>query len=362
MNRMKISTRSFVLFFLVLLLIPSYQSCTDHAHSKGINLRHKAAPPETADKDKGKIVAKIEGKFFTEDELFKDVETKIYELETQIYQLKLNSIKWQFVEMIKKKDPKHKGMSRDEFLESLLLGKGEVSDEELKQFLSENGLEYSAANEQQKTQGRQILEYQKKKKVIEDWIAIKSKKSPIEIYGLRPERPKFIVDPGDSPSFGKKGAPVTIVEFSDFQCPFCAKAVPIINKIKEKYSERVRIVFKNYPLPSHRHAFVAAKAATCADRQGKFWELHDQMYQNQVDLSTERIKILAKGVGINGDELLRCMGEQEITERVQSDVAQGKKIGVQSTPMFFINGKILMGASSFEEFAEIIEEELEMSQ
>jgi protein-disulfide isomerase len=152
---------------------------------------------------------------------------------------------------------------------------------------------------------------------------------------------------------------VTLVEFSDFQCPFCARVMPTLKKVKETYGDRVRIVWKDFPLTSiHPQAFKAAEAGQCAREQGKFWELHDVLFANQQALQPEELKKHAAAIGLDLGKFNACFDASKYGERVQQQMQAGTQLGVSSTPSTFINGRLVSGAQPYEVFAGIIEEEL----
>jgi protein-disulfide isomerase len=161
------------------------------------------------------------------------------------------------------------------------------------------------------------------------------------------------------PSVGNAKAPVTIVEFSDFQCPFCLRAAPTLKRLRETYGDKVRIVWKDFPLTQiHPQAFKAAEAGHCAADQGKFWEFHDKMFGNQQALQPEFLKQYAKDAGMDGSTFETCLDSSKYAERVRDSVAAGSALGVSSTPTVFVNGRMLEGAQPYEVFAAVIDEEL----
>jgi protein-disulfide isomerase len=162
----------------------------------------------------------------------------------------------------------------------------------------------------------------------------------------------------DDPVRGNSSAPVTIVEFSDYQCPFCARVNPTLAKIRETYGDRVKIVFKDYPLPNHPQAPKAAEAARCAGEQNKYWEMHDVMFANQRALEVPMLKQSARAIGLDGAKFDSCLdsGKWEATIRAGSEL--GEQFGVNSTPTLYVNGRVVLGAMPFDNFKLIIDEEL----
>ena len=160
---------------------------------------------------------------------------------------------------------------------------------------------------------------------------------------------------------GDPDAPVTIVEWSDFECPFCQRfykeTLPLI---EEKYIKKgkVKFVFRDFPLNFHKNAQKAAEAAECAGEQGKFWEMHDKLFEEGVKGGVASFKKYAREIGLDAGEFDKCLDSGKMSPEVLNDKSQGKFKGVSSTPTFFINGRMLTGAKSFSVFSKIIEEEL----
>jgi len=174
---------------------------------------------------------------------------------------------------------------------------------------------------------------------------------------------------GDSPVLGPRDAPVTIVEFADFQCPFCQKATERLDKIRENFGDDVRIVFKNFPLPFHKQAPEAAYAAMAAEEQGKFWEMHDKLFANQDKFARDRMKELVTGWAAEIDGLdLKTFKEHysdnqsKYDKRLDTDKELGRKLGVKGTPNFFINGERLEGAQPFNRFEKVITAKLKQAE
>jgi protein-disulfide isomerase len=164
------------------------------------------------------------------------------------------------------------------------------------------------------------------------------------VFNYKPFRLQFAND--GAPVAGKKDAPVEIVEFSDFQCPFCQRMAPTINEIKQKYPDQVRIVYRQYPLTNiHPFASKAAEASLCANEQGKFWELHDVMFKDQKKLAVSDLKESAKSLGMDEKKFNSCLDSGRYVEQVQNDSKEAQRIGVTGTPALFVNGIQLPGGA-----------------
>ena len=166
------------------------------------------------------------------------------------------------------------------------------------------------------------------------------------------------LDIDGDPVRGPADARVTVVEFSDFQCPYCAKAVGEINQVLAKYPKDVRLVFKQYPLDSHSQAALAAEAALAAQAQGKFWEMHDKLYANFRSINRDRTFTWAKEIGLDMKRYETDINTRRYAARVASEEKQGEQAGVEGTPTFFINGKRLNASFNLETVGPLIAEEL----
>ena len=170
----------------------------------------------------------------------------------------------------------------------------------------------------------------------------------------------YKVDAGNAPAVGPKSAPVQIVEFSDFQCPFCSRVVPTIKQIEDKYQGKVHLAFRNYPLPFHNNAQLAAEAAAAANAQGKFWQMHDKLFANQQALDRPSLEKYAADIGLDVGKFKSDLDSGKFKNEVTADVQYANSLGGGGfgTPTFFINGRKIAGAMPFESFAQVIDEEL----
>jgi protein-disulfide isomerase len=149
------------------------------------------------------------------------------------------------------------------------------------------------------------------------------------------------------------------VEFSDFQCPFCSRSVTTLKQIETEYPGKVRVAFKNQPLPFHQHARLAAEAAMAANEQGKFWEYHDKLFANQPKIQREFLLQYARDVGLDMKRFQKALDDASGRPRIDTDIAEANSLGTSGTPAFFINGRFLNGAKPFAEFAKVINVELD---
>ncbi|OGQ96379.1 MAG: hypothetical protein A2521_09170 [Deltaproteobacteria bacterium RIFOXYD12_FULL_57_12] len=165
------------------------------------------------------------------------------------------------------------------------------------------------------------------------------------------------INTANSPIKGKPEAPVTIAVFDDFECPYCAQLVPVLNEVVAKYAGKVKLAFKNHPLPNHKSAMSAAMAALAAKEQGKFWEFHDALYANYNKLNAEKIQEIGQQVGLDLEKFSRDRKSEKIQQLIEQDLQEAKEIGVRGTPSVFVNGRQLKDRS-VEGFSAMIDKAL----
>jgi protein-disulfide isomerase len=175
----------------------------------------------------------------------------------------------------------------------------------------------------------------------------------------RPDPQKvYDITVGDAPVRGPESAKVTIIEWADFQCPFCVRVDPTLDQIAKEYGDKVRLAFKHLPLSMHNKARAAHQASEAAHRQGKFWEMHDRIFANPKDLSEETYLRYAREIGLDIDKYKSDFSSTSVRKVIDDDLAKARELDVSGTPSFFINGRFLSGAQPYDAFARVIDEEL----
>lgn len=210
--------------------------------------------------------------------------------------------------------------------------------------------------DQLKTAIAALLREQRLSEAHERFVGALKAKTPVTI-SLEPPRQQIAT--ADSPARGPAGAPIELVEFSDFQCPFCQRAYPTVQQVMKTYGDKVRFVYRHLPLPNHPAARPAAEAAACADRQGQFWAYHDRLFGNPTALTTADFKGHAVALKLDTAKFNACVDNHESSAAVERDLRDANAAGINATPAFFINGRPLDGAQPFEAFKRIIDEELQ---
>jgi protein-disulfide isomerase len=245
------------------------------------------------------------------------------------------------------------------------------TDSEVDAFYEANKGQIRAAKEQVAPQIRQRLQQQRQAEVGERYVATLAAKYEVRNFlaeeqaaaeAARAAETRQALQALAGPSAGPAQAKVTLVEFSDFQCPYCSRLVPTIEQVKKDFAGEVRVVFLQFPIPQlHADAEKAAEASLCADEQGKFWEMHDAMFADQRNLGVPALKEKAAKLGLDGAAFGQCLDSGKHRAKVQADVAAGQRAGVSGTPVTFVNGRMVSGAAPYDQLAALIREELARS-
>jgi len=255
---------------------------------------------------------------------------------------------------------KGSGMSVDGYLEAEIAKRVKpVTDPEVSAFYTANASQMQGRPlEAMAPAITRYLTDQRRAQAREALIGELRKKGPAIRVSLEAPRMSVAVAATD-PSVGSASAPITLIEFSDYQCPYCGRVEPTLKRLRAAYGDKIRFVWKDFPLTQiHPQAFKAGEAAHCAGEQGKYWELHDVLFSKQSELQVDDLKRHALTLGLKADAFNQCLDTSKYGERVRDGVAAGGQLGVNSTPTIFINGRRLSGAQPYEVFAAVIDEEL----
>jgi protein-disulfide isomerase len=316
--------------------------------------RQEAAPASGSS-----VVATIEGQTITMADLEASLGTSLTKLEQDLYNLKRDRLEAMIGEKLIEREAAARGVAVKDLLDAEVTKKiTAVTDEEVNTFHEANKARLPTAADI-KGQIKQYLENQRLQGRAQAFVGELRKKANVELSLPSPPVRRVHVDIEGAPIRGLATAPVTVVEFSDFHCPFCKRVQPTLLSLLARYPDKVRVVYKDLPLDTlHPQARRASEAARCARDQGKFWEYHDKIYEGGADVSPEYLRRLATDVGLDVAAFEQCLASNKHTAGIQADVAQGSELGITGTPGFFINGRALSGAQPLEAFVQIIEDEL----
>jgi protein-disulfide isomerase len=293
---------------------------------------------------------------------FQEVDAKaasaLVQVRQQEYEARRGALDTILSEAVLDREAKAQGVSREDLLKKEVTDK--VTDPppaDIDAYYEKNKARYGAQTKEQAAPGIALMLRQQR--IQEDQRAyIRGLRQK---YGVKVllDAPRVQVAVDDDAAKGPATAPVTIVEFSDYQCPYCARAETVVEEVVKKYGDKVRLVYRDYPLQFHNNARTASMGAECAADQGKFWEMHKALFANQQKLAAADLIETAGSIGLDKDAFKTCLDSSKHQGEVQKDFEDGMKYGVTGTPTFFINGIPMVGARSVESFAEIIDSELE---
>lgn len=303
------------------------------------------------------------GQKVTFAELNERIKEPLANLDKQKFQLRKRGLEGLVTERLVKDEAAKRKITEDQLLKAEIDDKIPAPPEEKIKEVFEGAkgqLPPGATYEQMKPQIVDFLSGQQKQEAAQKFFESLRQGANVE-YKL-PEPPRAPAErkqvAATGPSKGPEGAPITIVEFSDFECPFCSRAIGAVDEVTKTYGDKVRVVFRQFPLDFHKNAQKSAEASLCANDQGKFWEMHDTLFANQKALGVEDLKKHAATLKLDTKKFNACLDSGEKAAIVKADMADGSKVGVTGTPAFFINGIMLSGAQPFSEFKSIIDDEL----
>ena len=306
--------------------------------------------------DGSDIVAEVNGVAITTDELDAWIKEDLFRKQASnpnsLYELRDAALRRLVAERSIEALATEAGVSVDRLIADKVASRGPVTDEETLEFFEENKSRLGNGDyETVEDQVRQFLTTQRDAQARSDLEGNAS-----VVVHLQPPRVEVAAD---GPARGPADAPVTIIEFSDFQCPYCRRVIPTLEQIEERYPEQVRIVYRNFPLGNHSRAKPAAEAALCANEQDQFWAYHDKLFENTRALSDDDLKRYASELELDVAAFETCIGESRFVDQVDADFRDGRAAGVTGTPAFFVNGVMLSGARPASDFFRTIDAELE---
>jgi protein-disulfide isomerase len=311
-------------------------------------------------KDDSQVLARVNGKVVTAGDVKTEAADQYEQLDREYQQRRHDITDQELKKIVQSRlldaEAAARGVSKDQVLADLK--PTEVTDAEAEAFFEKNKAQMPPRpKEQLIPQIKQYLQANSQQQARDKFYETLEAKYKVD-YLLEPMRID-VAAAGFPAKGGPATAPVTIVEFSDFQCPFCSRITPTLAEVVTKYGNKVRLVFREFPLPMHQNAAKAAEAALCANDQGKFWEMHDAMFKDQGGLAVDGLKAKAAAIpGINAATFNTCLDSGKDQAMVQADMKAGNKAGVNGTPAMFVNGRFISGVVSTDDLSKVIDEEL----
>lgn len=297
------------------------------------------------------VAATVDGRPITMQEVEQAAAIPLYQLDLQRNQLLHRTLQQKIEEHLLEAEASLKGISVSELLNEATQSESITRLANLPAPVRQLNSDKNQNNPRQKS--RQSL--QEQARIRQALLVSLRRKTDIRIAMKPMDPPTLSVSADDDPFIGPADAPVTIVEFSDFQCAYCQKSVVILKELRHIYGEKIRLVYRDYPGPNHPHAAQAAEAAQCAGEQGKFWEYHDVLFDRQTAGTGWDYEALARDLGLHTDDFSTCLRTGRYREEVKKDLQDGLALGITSTPTFFINGRPLVGAQPAAEFSRLID-------
>jgi protein-disulfide isomerase len=308
----------------------------------------------------GEPLAEVDGEAITAEEVEGAIGAPLRRLEKQIYDIKRQKLEALIGERLLTREAAKRGISLQALLDAEVTAKvGLVTEQEVETFYQAHGARLKGEEARVREQIRAHLQNQKLATRQETFLQSLRSQASVVVRLLAPPVFGPEVSVVGAPFRGPAAARVTIVEFSDFHCPFCKQVLATLTQLLSRYGEKVKLVYRDFPIDSlHPLARKAAEAARCAHDQGKFWEYHDALFGNAPGASPEQLKAFAQQVGLDLPRFERCFSSGTHAAAVQKDVDEGIRVGVTGTPAFFINGQLLSGAQPLESFVRVIDGEL----
>ncbi len=323
----------------------------------------ETATPQAAAPTDVMVVAEVSGKPVTLPELEAWIKEDMFRREmanksaSELFEFRSDALDRMVSEQLVAAEAKRLGMKPEDLMRTEQQKEVVITDAEVAEFFEQNKARVGGQTLEQLAP--RIKSHLEDKKRQEAWTAYVDALREKANVVVKLEQPRVQVA-AKGPAKGPESAQVTIVEFSDFQCPFCRRAEPIVSEILARYPDKVRLVYRHFPLEMHNRARPAAEAAACADQQGKFWEYKEKLFAGG-QLEDADLQRYATEVGLDAAAFQQCVTEHKTKDIVDADFAAGKAAGVTGTPAFFVNGILLSGARPADVFSKVIDRELEGS-
>ena len=301
------------------------------------------------------ILARLNGQPIIEEDVRQISGSRLLRVQVQFYDVQEEAINQLIEQRLLTAEAARYGLTKDELIKQQVTDSVGVTEEEIAQFYEHSDQMQGKTLQEATEEIRSRLVNERKTQRYADLKSRLRKDATIE-WLIQP--PVVAVDDGNAPSRGPQKAPVTLIEFGDFQCPYCGSSRPAIAKILETYPDQVRYVFRDFPLPFHTQAMKAHEASYCAKEQGRYWEMNQKLFSNQQALDLENLVSYSQELGLDADPFRACLDTARYADTVQRNRIAGEQAGVTGTPSFFVNGRMIVGSAPFEHFQRIIDQEL----
>jgi protein-disulfide isomerase len=313
-------------------------------------LRSQEGPPTTSDE----VVAIVDGKAVTRSDLERREGAKLLTAKDQYYKAQREALDALIDDALLEKQAQKENVTVQQLLETHVTSKvKDPTEDQLEVYYEgvQTDQPFSAVRDK-------ILESIRQHRIAKarkEYLNSLRNQANLEVLLASPS---VDVALGEAPTRGVQNAPVLVIEFADYECPYCQKIAPDLKRLQQDYAGKVLFAFKDFPLAMHKHAQKAAEAARCAGRQEKFWEYHDLLFQGSNALEIRQLKDYARELHLNQESFDKCLDSGETAATVKQDLEQGQKLGLSGTPSFFVNGHYFGGAASYSVIREIVDQQL----
>jgi len=303
------------------------------------------------------LVATVAGEPINESELLPLIQSQLQQLRNQEYQLKSRALETLVEQKLVAEAARERSLSVEDLLKQEVDPKvQEPTDNEVETYYLGQKEKLKRPLDEVKPQLRQALQDAKRELARSEYIKSLRKQANVAIL-LTPPKVSVAVD--RDRLRGNPDAPITVVEFSDFQCPYCRQVHPVLNQLLARYGNQVRLAYRDFPLNQiHSQAQAAAEASRCAGEQRRYWDYHDRLFANEAQLDAASLVEYAHTLKLDRRKFAQCLASGKFKAAIEQDVKEGTQAGVVATPTFFINGIYLSGAQPLETFSRVIDEEL----
>ena len=311
----------------------------------------------------GDPLAEVNGEAVTADEVARALGAKLTKLHEQIYTLKREQLDAIIAQRLLLQEASKRGVSIPALLDAEVTANvGLVTETEVERVYQANKAKISGDESDVREKIRASLQQRKLSAQREQFVRSLRDKGTVIDRLQPPPVTRVVVGTDGAPVRGDAQAPVTLVEFSDFHCPFCKQVQPTLTALLERYPGKVKLAFRDLPLAQlHPQAPRAAEAARCAQDQGKFWDYHDVLFAQAPKAGDDDLNRYAADLGLDREKFAGCLSGNVHRGTVQRDIQDATKLGLEGTPAFFINGRLISGAQPMEKFVQMIEEEVALT-
>lgn len=297
----------------------------------------EATPPRT-EAERAQVLAIVNGSRITSGDIEDSLKPMLFDVQERVYKLRKDELDLSVNDTLLVQESQKRKITTNALLDAEVKPKP-ITEEEARTFYEQNKERVSGDFTQTKESIIRYLEQIEVRRAERTYVEKLRAAASIQIFLVSPESPVFAVSTADQPSLGNTGAPVTIVEFTDYQCPSCAATQPTLERLIKEYGDKVRLVARDFPLNQHADAFKAAEAAEAAREQGKYWEYVEILMSNQSALGVAKLKDYAGQLSLDRGRFDQALESGKFAATVQRDIEEGTRLGIDATPTVFVNGR-----------------------